>query len=887
MQRTIATLTVTPVATLVSLFIFAATGSPLYAQRTLTDEAPKAWRSLDQVPANRQAEEPWVRPLRGKTFSLDTAEMKNALSTIPMELSPLAAEQPKAISLPMPDGTFAKFTIVESPVMAPELAAKFPQIKTYAGQGIDDPHATVRLDMTPRGFHAQILSPNGAVYIDPYSKGKTDLYSSYYKRDYKAKAKSFSCQLHDVGAPVAGLRASASSLLVGETLRTYRLAVAATAEYTAFHGGTVLAGQSAIVTAVNRVSGVYEAEVSVRLELVANNDQLVFTSSPEFPVNYSNGSGGAMLGQNQSNIDSIIGSANYDIGHVFSTGGGGVAGLGVVCFNGSKARGVTGQGSPIGDPFYIDYVAHEMGHQFGGTHTFNGVNGSCSGGNRTSFTAYEPGSGTTIMAYAGICGNLDDLQSNSDPYFHSASFTQIRNQTAGGFADTCDVPTATGNNAPTVDAGSDFLIPSGTPFTLTASGSDPDLDPVTYQWEERDLGPAQPAAGFGSEDNGDSPLFRSFNPTTEPTRTFPKWSDILNNVQTIGEQLPSTSRVNNFRVTIRDNRAGGGGVAFDDMFVTSTTAAGPFRISAPNTSVVWGGSRTVLWDVAGTNAAPINTANVTILLSMDSGLTFPTILAANTPNDGSEVVVLPNLVTSTARIKIEAEGNIYFDVSDFDFVIDPDITDAPISPAFPDNQRKNRYISFVPNNVGSVAFRVELTSGPGTAGLLGWVGAAFDPGCQNEDGSAKPGLCIGEAMARIVSTPVFREWPEPIIHIADCGIVPTASYEMRTTSNGTLFSDPYAVSTITQPLDGRFWADVVGGFDNGSQTWFPPDGGVNGFDVTAVLRKFQKLASAPHLSWVDLNPQVPDFVANGNDVLQAVNAFGLTPYPFVSPDGCP
>lgn len=626
----------------------------------------RVWSLALRESVEGDAADAWVRPEFFQAVTLDQQQLAAVLDNVPTESEVSVHDAQSIIELPMPDGSYARFQFVESPVMAPELAARYPEIRTYYGQGIDDPNAVVRFDSTPAGFHAQILSPNGAVYIDPINRGDTLNYASYYKRDLARPEAAPKCQVFPnpdaeaVGGASDGARGADRA---AETLRTYRLACAATGEYTQFHGGTVPLGLAAVVTAVNRVTGVYETEVQVRMELVPNNDLLIYTSSGSDP--YSNNDGVSMLSQNQTNINSVIGSSNYDVGHVFSTGGGGVASLGVICSS-SKARGVTGRGSPVGDPFYIDYVAHEMGHQFGANHTFNGVTSSCSGGNRNGSTAYEPGSGSTIMAYAGICGS-DDLQPNSDPYFHHESIREIRNHITNGSGNNCPVTSATGNNDPSVNAGSNYTIPANTPFELTASGSDPDFDPITYCWEERDLGSAQ---AVGASDNGSSPIFRSFNPSTNPTRTFPRLSELVNNTTVTGEQLPSTNRSLNFRCTVRDNQAGGGGVDSDDMTVSVTTSAGPFQVTAPNGGEVWSGVATVTWNIAGTNSAPVSASNVDILLSTDGGFTYPIVLASGTPNDGVEQVVVPNAPSSTARVKVKGSNNVFFDISNANFTVD-------------------------------------------------------------------------------------------------------------------------------------------------------------------------------------------------------------------------
>jgi subtilisin-like proprotein convertase family protein len=613
-----------------------------------------------------------IVPLKYRTIQFNAQAFAQAQKQFPKENSIVNNKNmAPVISLPMPDGTLQRFRVWETSIMEPELALQNPDIKTYSGQGIDDPTATIAFDITSFGFSAMILSPvNGDVFIDAYSQQTTTNYISYYKKDYKKATKFFELEPRKAATAAAAKAASTelASQCIGTQLRTYRLAVACTYQYSVAVTGLVSPTKAQVLakitTSINRVNSIYERDLSIRLTLVANETNIIFVTAATDPFT-GNDNADVLIDESQVQIDQRIGNANYDIGHTFSTGTAGYAQLQSVCKTGQKAMGVTGTEQPYGDGYDIDYVCHEIGHQFGADHSFNNAN-AC--GTTATDQNAEPGSGSTIMGYAGVCAN-DNLQDVSDAMFHAVSFDAIATYSINLAGNNCAVRTNTGNTPPVVNAGADYIIPKSTPFVLTGSATDVNGDALTYCWEQVDVGGPN---GASTSPSGNAPLFRSFLPVTTGTRYFPKLSDVTGNTTTIGERLPSYARTMKFRLTVRDNRSGGGGVCFDDNLITVDGTAGPFVVTSPNTSgQVWyvNDFKTITWNTAGTNASPINCAFVNIELSTDGGLTFPVTLAANTPNDGSEEIQVPNNVSSTVRIRVMAVGNIFYDMCNFNLSI--------------------------------------------------------------------------------------------------------------------------------------------------------------------------------------------------------------------------
>ncbi|WP_429166546.1 reprolysin-like metallopeptidase [Aeromonas rivipollensis] len=572
------------------------------------------------------------------------------IATVPADyFAGLQGGEPR-LNLPLPDGKEVTFNLQPYDLLPSDLAARYPGILAFKGYDESNPMETGRFDLGPQGFHAMFSHQGRMVFVDPLRNGEG--YAIYYQQDAHSR-------LEEEADKVIGSQAKALArqvLVDGNERKRYVIAISAAGEYTQYHGGTVEAGLGAIATLLNRVNEVYQRDVAAEFQIASGNDTIIFTDTATDPFNNDDGDIDANVTV-QQNAQTQVGTklGPFDIGHVVNTGGGGLAGLGVLC-TAEKSAGMTGSPNPVGDAFFIDYVAHEIGHQFGADHTFNGTTGSCGGGNREASQAWEPGSGSSIMAYAGICGE-ENLQANSLPYFHSKSIEQMRAHMAR--VASCGISQSLTNNAPQVAAGNDYVIPANTPFVLKGAGADLDQDPLSYTWEQIDLG-TESFSVASMVDDGSRPLFRFVAPTALPERTLPSLPSLLSNTLAKGETWPATNRALNFRLTARDGK---GGVASDDMKIQVVNTGSAFRLTSPLvTPLGAGANQTIGWDVAGTNAAPINCSKVDLSLTRDEGVSW-TLLASGQPNSGSASVTIPAGNDGTARLKVACSDNLFFAIS--------------------------------------------------------------------------------------------------------------------------------------------------------------------------------------------------------------------------------
>lgn len=555
----------------------------------------------------------------------------------------------KQLTLPLPDGGEVTFTLEAYDLLPADLAAKYPQIRTFKGHNPSRPLDTGRFDLGPQGFHAMFSHQGKVVFVDPLRNAEG--YAVYYQQDAHSRLDEEADRV--LGAQVSKLARKVQ--VDGNARKRYTIAISATGEFTQYHGGSQVLAMAAIATLLNRVNQVYQRDVGAEFVLATGNDEVVFTNPATDPFDNNDNDAQTNIGV-QALYFTNMKLGNFDIGHVLNTGGGGLAGLAVLCTN-QKSSGMSGSATPVGDAFFVDYVAHEIGHQFGADHTFNGTTGSCGAGTRVANQAYEPGSGSSIMAYAGICGD-ENIQTHSDPYFHSKSIEQMRAHMAT--VSTCGITLALSNNAPQAAAGGDYVIPANTAFMLKGAGGDLDNDSLLYNWEQIDLGTESSSAAT-MVDDGSRPLFRFVSPTASPERILPSLPSLLSGTLAKGEAWPTTNRDLNFRLTVRD---GQGGVASDDMKVQVINTGAAFRITNPfyGVTLTPGASQALAWDVAGTDQAPISCSKVDISVTQDEGVSWA-MLAAGQPNSGSATVTLPGNLTSSVRLKVACSDNIFFAIS--------------------------------------------------------------------------------------------------------------------------------------------------------------------------------------------------------------------------------
>lgn len=624
----------------------------------------------------------YQKELPNKTiYELDLKGLRAALAKAPMQdLDNRRKSTDNSASLilsfPNSEGKMERYRVTEAPVMHPDLAAKYPNIKSYAGVGVDNSLDRIRFSVSPRGMQSMRLGVDKPdVFIEKAAKNAQE-YTIFNKSEL-VKETDFRCDTKATTGKTAYEEHSHQRNADDGILRRYRIAIATTGEYSQFHIGNagVPVGASddekkrAVMAAINAtittVNGIYERDFNVTLELIANNERIIHLDAARDPYRPF----GDRPTEAQADITGTIMSANFDVGQVFGQGGaGGEARIGAVCNDAEKATCFTSLVNPQGAVFDVDYVSHEIGHQFGANHTWTYIR------NERTNKQVEPGGGSTIMGYAGLPTAAGiprfDVQLNSDPYFHSVSVEQVTDFVKGT---ACDTEVRTGNTTPVANAGVNYTIPRGTPFVLTGEGNDADVADrpnLTYNWEQIDENDARTTLPSVNAVNGVA--FRSYEPTASKLRYFPRLETIKAGATSWNwEAVPNVARNLNFRFTVRDNRNGGGSNHSDDMRVTVNAVAGPFVVNSPNANVLLnvGAREMVRWDVAGTTANGVNAATVDILLSTDGGNTYPEVLANNIPNNGAHEIVIPNLPGDMNRIMVRGHNHIFFDISNVNFRI--------------------------------------------------------------------------------------------------------------------------------------------------------------------------------------------------------------------------
>lgn len=647
------------------------------------------------------------------------------------------------ISIPFSDGIYHEVEVAEASVVAKKIYDRYPANRSYKVRGVNDSYISGRMSITPLGIAAMLYSKDGNIFIEPTKDGNHKVY------DFDSSVfESFSCGTDH--SKFKKKKGSDSRASYGSQERKYIIAIASTGEFSAKHGNNLATINAKINDYLTLLNTLYERDLAITFELTADNDDIIFFDPATDGINPANNS--TKLSSTQSVINSTIGSANYDIGHAFyemspppnGWWGSGVASLGVVCSSSSKARGWTGCGGSYPNSFWMGIFAHEVGHQFEATHTFYGTAGNCGGSQRSIGNGVEPGSGNSLMSYEGSCGSGGGCTSqNISPesnfyYLHSHTVDQIQSFVTADA--TCYTSSSTNNSPPVITMPASKTIPTETPFTLTATVTDPDGDPLLNGWEEVDTDNLSLSCPNGAPNDaatsGTAPLFRSFDPSEGGnTRTFPQLSDILDDTQTMGEILPEVGRDINMRFISRGTDANGiSGVSYEDVLITVDGNSGPFEVTTASSPTGYLGSESVnvQWLVGNTDNSPIFCSHVNILFSSDGGNTFPVTLASNVLNSGMHTVTMPATATESGRIKIEAVDNIFFSINKGDITIISDCEPSSSSIINDDD---------VTANVGDPSLDLGLMVGEEISSVTGTIDNS-DPAANLVGHDLSTGSCV-------------------------------------------------------------------------------------------------------------------------------------------------
>ncbi len=591
-----------------------------------------------------------------KLFTLNEANFKNQLTSTSTN-----SKDSNIVYFPDAAGQIVGFKVDEAPVFAPELGAKYPQIKSYKGVAVNNPNKKIRFSVSQNGIQTMLVDNNNTEVTFMQKAADNASYMLYTRNPFDVVDNDFICETKE--SILSAKSSSPTALVTSQVLKKYRVAISATGEYTQFHGGTVVNALAAINATLTRINMVFETDLAITLELVANTDLVIYTNAAIDPYE------GNLNADVQSTLSTVIGEVNYDIGHLFhranNTGDAGF--IASICVDNQKGSAFSSALIPQGDLYDIDFVAHEMGHQLGANHTWSFAS-------EGTLVQVEPGSGTTIMGYAGITG-VNNVATNGQDYFHHISIQQISEYLA---TTNCAVEIPLVNTPPVIAPLSNYTIPKGTAFVLSGVASDTDVnDVLSYTWEQIDDGIVTNTT-FGPN-NPSGANFRSQLPTTDPSRYFPQLSRVIQGsltqsnptINSAWETVSNVEREMNFAVTVRDNSAEAGQVVAAKVKINVVNNLGTFAVTSQNSNVSYeaGSIQEVLWNVAGTNKEPINAQQVDIFLSTDGGATFPFLVADNVRNDGAHEVLIPNQLSNQARWMVKASDNIFFAVNSSNFTI--------------------------------------------------------------------------------------------------------------------------------------------------------------------------------------------------------------------------